>query len=129
VTDVRALAADAVVVLDDEVLLMERDHEPYEGTWVLPGGVVEPDETARGACVRETDEEVGLDVKATYFVGLYDDPARDPRGNVSAAFSCEPVDDNPVPEPGEEASAIETFPPEDLPGMGFDHADIVDDAF
>jgi 8-oxo-dGTP diphosphatase len=129
VTDVRALATDAVVVLDGEVLLMERDHEPHRGTWVLPGGVVEPDETAREACVREAEEEVGLDVETTDFAGLYDDSDRDPRGNVSAAYRCEPTDDDPEPEPSEEASALEAFPPEDLPEMGFDHAEIVADAF
>ena len=126
-TDVRALATDAVVVVDGEVLLMERAHDPHEGAWVLPGGLVEPDETAREACVRETREEVGLDVEATDFVGLYDDPGRDPRGNVSAAFRCVPTADDPDPDPGEEARAVETFPPGDLPETGFDHAEIVAD--
>lgn len=118
-TDVRALATDAVVVLDGEVLLLERDHDPYEGHWVLPGGLVEPAETAREACVRETRAEVGLD----------DDPDRDPRGNVSAAYRCEPTGDDAGPEAREEAAAVETFPLEDLPEMGFDHRAIVDDAF
>lgn len=127
--DVRALATDAVVVIDGEVLLMERDHDPYENQWVLPGGIVERGETAREACERETEEEVGLDVEATTFVGLYDEPDRDPRGNVSAAYRCEPTDDAGDPEPREEASAIETFPPDDLPEMGFDHREIVADAF
>lgn len=127
--DVRAFAADAVVVRDGEVLLLERDHDPYEGEWVLPGGIVEPDETAREACVRETREEVGLDVEAVGFVGLYDDPDRDPRGNVSGAYRCEPTGDEATPEPREEAAAVETFPPEDLPEMGFDHRTIVEDAF
>ena len=128
-TDARALATDAVVVVDGEVLLMVRDHDPYENQWVLPGGLVEQGETARQACVRETDEEVGLDVETTEFVGLYDEPDRDPRGNVSAAYRCEPTDDAVDPEPREEAAAVETFPPDDLPDMGFDHREIVADAF
>jgi 8-oxo-dGTP diphosphatase len=127
--EVRALAADAVVVIDGEALFMERDHEPYEGAWVLPGGLVEPDETAREACVRETREEVGLDVEATAFVGLYDGPGRDPRDNVSAAYRCEPADGSADPEPREEARRVETFPPGGLPETGFDHADVVADAF
>lgn len=128
-TDVRALATDAVVVIDGEVLLMERDHDPYENQWVLPGGVVEQGETARQACVREANEEVGIDVEATEFVGLYDEPDRDPRGNVSAAYRCEPTDDVADPEPREEAAAVETFPPGNLPEMGFDHREIVADEF
>jgi len=60
--EVRALTTDAVVELDGDVLLLERNHPPFEGSWVLPGGLVERNETAREACARETKEEVGLDV-------------------------------------------------------------------
>lgn len=127
-TDVRPLAADAVVVIDDEVLLLKRDHEPYEGTWVLPGGLVEPDETAREACLRETAEEVGLDVRLVSEVGRYDEPGRDPRDIVSVAFRCVPADPSDDPEPREEAREVATFAPETLPEMGFDHERIVRDA-
>lgn len=125
--EVRALTADAVVEMDGEVVLLERDHEPFEGDWVLPGGLVERDETARAACVRETDEEVGLDVAVEEFVGLYDDPDRDRRGNVSAAFLCTPAGDG-APTPEEEARQVGAFDPADLPEIGFDHERIVTDA-
>jgi ADP-ribose pyrophosphatase YjhB (NUDIX family) len=55
--EVRALATDAVVLLDGEVVLLERAHEPHEGEWVLPGGFVDPGERAREACAREVREE------------------------------------------------------------------------
>ncbi len=126
-TDVRALTSDAVIELNGEVLLLERAQSPFEGHWVLPGGLVEPDETAREACVRETKEEVGLDVTVENFVGLYDDPERDERGNVSAAYRCTPVGDEP-PTPREEAYQVDTFDPTDLPDMGFDHKQIITDA-
>lgn len=125
--EVRALATDAVIVLDDEIVLLERDHPPFEGCWVLPGGLVERDETAREACIRETKEEVGLTVEIETFVGLYDDPERDERGNVSAAYRCTPVGDE-SPTPREEARRVETFDPTALPQMGFDHERIVLDA-
>jgi hypothetical protein len=67
------------VIRDDRVLLLERDHPPFEGRWVLPGGLVEPGETAARAAEREVREEVGIVVRAERFVGLYDDPARDVR--------------------------------------------------
>lgn len=125
--EVRALTADAVIVLDGEVVLLERNQPPFEGYWVLPGGFVEPDETAREACVREAEEEVGLDVEARDFVGLYDDPDRDERGNVSAAYRCTPVaDDTPIAR--EEARQVNTFDPTELPDLGFDHERIVTDA-
>lgn len=125
--EVRALTTDAVIVLDGEVLLLERDHPPFEGYWVLPGGLVEQDETARAACVREANEEVGLDITVESFVGLYDDPDRDERGNVSGAYRCSPVS-NEVPAPREEARRVDTFDPTDLPETGFDHAQIIIDA-
>lgn len=126
--DVRALATDGIVLLDGDVVLLERAHEPHEGQWVLPGGMVEPDERARQACVREVAEEVGLAVAPVAFVGLYDDPGRDERGNVSAAYLCRPTDEDPAPAPLEEARRVRTFAPEDLPTMGFDHELIVRDA-
>lgn len=124
---VRALATDAVIGLGGEVVLLERNHPPHEGQWVLPGGLVEPDETAREACIRETAEEVGLDVAVEAFVGLYDDPERDERGNVSAAYRCTPVDDA-RPEAREEATCVDTFEPTALPDLGFDHEQIITDA-
>ncbi|WP_232688956.1 NUDIX domain-containing protein [Halobacterium zhouii] len=125
--DVRALTADAVIVIDGEVVLLERNHPPFEGSWVLPGGLVEPNETAREACIRETKEEVGLDVTIEEFVGLYDDPDRDERGNVSAAYRCTPVGDE-TPIPREEAYQVDTFDPALLPEIGFDHEQIVADS-
>ncbi len=125
--EVRALATDAVIVLNGDVLLLERAHSPFKGDWVLPGGLVEPDETVREACVREVTEEVGLDVATEEFVGLYDDPDRDERGNVSAAYRCTPVTDD-TPTPREEARQVRTFDPTDLPAMGFDHEQIVTEA-
>lgn len=125
--EVRALTTDAVIELNGEILLLERNHPPFEGYWVLPGGLVERDETAQEACIRETKEEVGLDITVDDFVGLYDDPDRDERGNVSAAYRCTPVD-GATPKPREEAHQVDTFDPMDLPEMGFDHEKIVIDA-
>lgn len=125
--EVRALTADAVIVTDGEVILLERNHSPFEGSWVFPGGIVEQEETAQEACIRETKEEVGLTITIEGFVGLYDDPNRDERGNVSAAYRCTPISDD-VPSPREEAYQVDTFDPANLPEMGFDHERIVTDA-
>lgn len=125
--ETRALATDGVVLAGSEVVLLERTHSPHEGEWVLPGGLVESDETAAAACAREVREEVGLRVRPVQFVGLYDDPTRDERGNVSAAYLCVPRDET-APEPREEARRVETFPVDDLPPLGFDHARILSDA-
>lgn len=38
-------------------------HSPKWGVWIVPGGHVEPGETSKAACIRETKEELGLDIE------------------------------------------------------------------
>ncbi len=45
------------------LLLVRRAHEPSRGLWSLPGGRVEPGETAERAAAREVFEETGLRVE------------------------------------------------------------------
>ena len=74
------LTVDALIT--DEVgriLLIQRGHEPFQGSWVLPGGIVEVGETVEQACAREVEEEVGLKVDVQGLVGVYSTPGRDPR--------------------------------------------------
>jgi 8-oxo-dGTP diphosphatase len=63
-----AIAA-AVIVRDGKVLLIRRRLREGSLLWALPSGGVEPGETAEEAAVRETKEEVGLDVRATSVLG------------------------------------------------------------
>ena len=52
--------ADALVLHDAHLLLIQRARAPGKGLWALPGGFVDPDETLLAACLRELDEETGL---------------------------------------------------------------------
>src|SRR5690242_19608977 len=81
-----ALTVDCVAFgLDDEalkVLLIQRDLEPFDGSWALPGGFVEMEETLEEAARRELREEAGL--SDVYLEQLYTfgQPDRDPRERV-----------------------------------------------
>jgi len=44
------------------LLLVRRGRPPAEGRWSVPGGRIEPGETAAEAAAREVREETGLDV-------------------------------------------------------------------
>lgn len=63
------IAAACALVLDDQnrLLIIRRAHEPGLGRLGLPGGVVEPHETAESAAARELHEEVGVDVAPDAF--------------------------------------------------------------
>ena len=59
----------AVVVVDDELLLIRRGHGPGAGEWSVPGGRVEPGETLAEAVVREVAEETGLEAVCGSLLG------------------------------------------------------------
>jgi 8-oxo-dGTP diphosphatase len=64
------LGVSALVVDQDELLLVRRSREPAAGRWAMPGGRVEPGETLVEAVVRELYEETGLEGVCGAYVGL-----------------------------------------------------------
>jgi ADP-ribose pyrophosphatase YjhB (NUDIX family) len=63
----------SALVLDehDRVLLTRRTDN---GRWCLPGGRLDPGESAEECCVREVLEETGLHVEVVRLIGLYSNP-------------------------------------------------------
>jgi len=68
--DMRIESVAAVLFSPDrkEVLLVQRRDVPV---WVLPGGGIDPGESAEKAVIREVLEETGFAVKADRLVGRY----------------------------------------------------------
>ncbi len=71
-----------VVLKEDKVLLVLRGHEPSQGKWSIPGGVVELGETIREAARREVLEECGLEIEVGDVVDVVDAIVRDDKGAI-----------------------------------------------
>jgi len=122
------LAADAIIELVDRpgrpIVLIERRNPPPG--YAIPGGFVDVGETVEAAAVREAAEETGLTVRLTALLGLYSDPARDPRGHtVTAVYVAEARGD---PRAMDDARAVGVFTLDALPApLAFDHAKVLAD--
>lgn len=125
-----ALTVDCVVFgLDDEdlkILLIKRGGAPFEGSWAIPGGFVELDESLDVAARRELEEETGL--KKVFLEQLYTfgAPQRDPRERVVtvAYFALVRLSDHKVKAATDARQAL-WFSVDDLPKLAFDHDSII----
>ncbi len=61
----------AIILREDNVLLVKRGVEPSAGLWSIPGGAIELGETAQDALVREVKEETGLEVEPEEVVEVF----------------------------------------------------------
>jgi len=75
-------AVSGAIFRDGRVLLVERAKPPLMGLWSLPGGHIEPGETAREALLRELREETGLSARLGGVADAVDVIRRDGRGAV-----------------------------------------------
>ena len=120
------IMVDVVIPSEEGVVLIRRASDPFEGQWALPGGFVEVGETVEAAAAREAAEETGLAVEIARLVGVYSDPARDPRGhNVSVAFLARVVGGDLVA--ATDAAEVAVLDPDSVE-LAFDHRRIVVDA-
>jgi 8-oxo-dGTP diphosphatase len=59
-----------LVVRGDEVLVVRMTYGPSQGRYMLPGGLLDPGETADAAVVREVREETGIDARPRGIIGV-----------------------------------------------------------
>lgn len=64
-------AASAAVFRDGKILIVERGKGSMTGIWSLPGGHIEPGETAIDAAAREVAEETGIAVDIQGLVDVH----------------------------------------------------------
>ncbi len=123
------VTVDAAVLSTREgkphVLLIRRARPPFEGTWALPGGFVEPDEPLEAAVARELAEETGLTGIALLQLHTFGDPGRDPRGRSISVVYWGEASSDAVAKGGDDAAEAAWFPIDALPPLAFDHDKIV----
>lgn len=64
-------AASALIIHSDKILFVQRAKEPTKGEWAFAGGQIEKGETSEKAAIRETKEEVGLEIEIERKLGTY----------------------------------------------------------
>jgi ADP-ribose pyrophosphatase YjhB (NUDIX family) len=111
-------AAAVVVRREREVLLCRRRIEPFLGSWTLPAGYQEVDETIETTAVREVREETGLVVRLTGLLDVLtttDDP-RKPA--ILVVYEAQEVDGELLP--GSDVDEVGFHALDDLPEpLGF----------
>jgi len=125
-----AVTVDVVVFTiendDLKVLLIQRDQDPFEGQWALPGGFIEIDEHLSDAAKRELKEETGVSASFLEQFYTFDHPDRDPRERIItvAYYALIPCDQLSLAA-GDDARDAKLFAINELPELAFDHENIV----
>ncbi|RCX19607.1 ADP-ribose pyrophosphatase YjhB (NUDIX family) [Fontibacillus phaseoli] len=126
-------------VMDLKLMLIRRSMTDSEGRpnieagkWALPGGFVDPAETAFQSALRELREETGVDDIHLQHFGVYDTPGRDPRGWIisNAHYAIVPEHQLAKRQANDDASEVELFSVQEVLelDLAFDHAEIISDA-
>ena len=113
-----------------KVLLVKRKNEPYKGDWILTGGALYNNEDLEDGAKREIFEKTGItDIKIEQFksFGKVD---RSPVMRMVAVAYIGVIDSSRVKIIREtiNTSNADWFPIDKIPGLGFDHEEILQEA-
>lgn len=122
-----------------KLMLIQRAEKDAEGEpnveggkWALPGGFVQPDETAFEAASRELEEETGVTGLKIKHFGTYDKPGRDKRAWIisNAHYAIVPEDKLLQRKASDDAADVQLFTLEEIKklDLAFDHEQIINDA-
>ncbi len=121
-----AATVDVIIEVGDRIVLIRRKNPPPG--WAIPGGFIDSGERAEDAAVREAFEETGLAVSLIALLGVYSDPARDPRRHTISTVYIGAAQGTPSGR--DDAAEARLFSEDDLPSpIAFDHARILADYF
>ncbi len=106
-------AAGVVIEKHGKILLVKRKYEPYKGDWCLPAGFMEYDESPEQCAVRETREELGVNIELDGLFGVYSGKD-DPRTHAVLVMYWAKIIAGEL-KPGDDAEEIEYFAKDEVP--------------
>jgi ADP-ribose pyrophosphatase YjhB (NUDIX family) len=101
--------AGALPIVNGSVWLLRRAIEPRYGYWTWPAGYMEMGETVEEAAIRETREELGMEIEISSLLGVYSRPAV---SIVQIVYLAAPLS---APVGGKESLEYALFAPETVP--------------
>jgi 8-oxo-dGTP diphosphatase len=111
-----------------EVVLIQRNKEPFKGMWALPGGHLNTEDSSlEAAAQREAQEETGLVIPLDVFEQVYTfEDFQDARGKYLCLLYVlsEPLSASVTIQAGDDASRVQWYSVEDLrslPDLAFNH--------
>lgn len=109
------------------LLLVKRKYSPFKGSWAIPGGFVLNEEDLESAVRRELKEETGLEINYLEQLYTFGNPDRDPRKRVLSISYFGLVNSQSFQDlkAATDAEQAQWFSIKDLPGLAFDHQEIV----
>ena len=121
-----------IMLIQRGMITAEGDPNIEAGKWALPGGFVQPNETAFEAAHRELEEETSVKGIHIKHFGVYDKPGRDPRGWIisNAHYGIVPPDYLEKRQARDDAAHVELFPVDEVLklDLAFDHKEIIETA-
>jgi ADP-ribose pyrophosphatase YjhB (NUDIX family) len=105
------LVSGCLVIDAGRVLLLRRAIPPRLGFWTFPGGYVDLGEIPEAAALRETVEEVGMNVAIQRLLGVY----ADQHNPIAAVVVYLATPGAELPGLSEEASEVRYFAPPEIP--------------
>jgi 8-oxo-dGTP diphosphatase len=110
------VAVAVIIPYGDGVLLGRRSINPGKGSWSFPSGYVNRGEVLEAAAAREVLEETHLSVEMERLVGAYSEAGKPV---ILIVYEARIIGGEPAA--GDEMSELQTFSPEHLPTMAFEH--------
>ena len=104
------VATGTLFTVDGGIVLVQRAISPSYGKWVFPGGFVDQGERLESAAIRETREEVNLDVEIDRLLNVY---SYEDSAVVIIAYAAHVVGGELQAK--DESLDVKTFPPAQIP--------------